>query len=57
MSNTRAMYDKAIGYMALMAYVPIEAINLLEYLSNVNGRIIASDITMAKKGEYHYTQD
>jgi len=57
MSDNRRYYDRAIAYMAITPYVCIESIDLISHLYSVNGRIVAHDIAMARKGEYRYAQD
>jgi hypothetical protein len=55
--TNRTYYDKAIAYMAIVPYVCIESIELISHLFEVNGRIVADDISRARKGEYTYAEN
>jgi hypothetical protein len=53
----RIYYDKAIAYMAIAPYVCMESIELISRIFEVNGRIVADDLSKARKGEYTYASD
>ena len=45
------MYTRAIHYMAMQSYAPIESIELIAYLWDRDARQVLADIEKAKKGE------
>ena len=55
--TNRQYYEKALKYLALAPFVPIESIGLVAVLFEVPARTVAQDIGKARKEEYHYAQD
>jgi hypothetical protein len=55
MSNTeRRSYERALQYLSMAPFIPIETIGLVSYLFSIDGKLVASDIDKARRGVYKY---